>query len=60
VLTDACVLLALHTPPDVPSASVIVDPIQTVVGPVITPALAEVPMLIGFVTADMPQALLMV
>ena len=54
------VLLLLQVPPLIPSVKVIVDPVHTLAGPVMVPAVAVVPMDMGSVAMAVPQLLLTV
>lgn len=56
-VTDALVLLLLHTPPVTAFESVIVDPMHTPEGPVIVPAFGNGLTVIPFVAETVPHEL---
>jgi hypothetical protein len=54
------VLLLLQVPPNATSISIIPEPMQTLPGPVIVPALEMVPIVIAKVVVAVPQPLVIV
>ena len=57
VVTVAWLLLEFHVPPVAASVKVMLSPEHTVEAPVIVPALAGVPMVMTWLSADVPQLL---